>query len=394
MLPTSVPAPHSSAGSFAGNARPYVADGTLAGAVFLAASGDKILACEAVGRADIASGRPMGPDSVFWIASMSKPVTAAALMLLVDEGKAALDDSVSKYIPEFDATRKIVPLDAGKLSNVTNLTGALPDAGAARSAAQTGSRRRDFTIRHLLSHTSGLRWSAPAENPTFDLHPLAKCVTLYAATDLLFEPGSDYSYSNAGINTAGRIIEIISGMPCEAFFQQRLFDPLGMRDTTFWPNEGQLSRLATSYEGDPEKRSLIPRPVHQLRYPLDDRVNRHPMPAGGLFSTARDVACFGQWLLNRGVFNGKRLLGEAAVAEMTRRQTPPGKPAYGLGLILRPGGGFGHAGAYATEFTVWPEDNLVTVFMVQKVLRWGGPDGDKILPAFERLARELVRCRV
>jgi CubicO group peptidase (beta-lactamase class C family) len=382
------------AGPFADTARPYVADGTLAGAVFLAASGDKILACEATGLADIASESPMRTDSVFWIASMSKPVTAAALMMLVDEGKVSLDDPVSKYIPAFNAPQKIVPKDAEKLSNVTNLTSALPGSSAPPQAdAAVTFRKTAITVRQILSHTSGLRFSAPAEKPTLDLLPLAQCVALYAATDLLFEPGTDYSYANAGINTAGRIIEIVSGMPYETFLQKRLFDPLGMKDTTFWPAGEQLTRLATSYKGDPEKRTLTPQPVSQLRYPLDDRVNRHPMPAGGLFSTARDVAYFGQLLLNKGVFNGQRLLSEAAVAEMTRRQTPPGKATYGFGLTLQSNGRFGHGGAYATQFMVWPEDNLVTVFMVQKIDKWGGPDGEKIRPALENQARELARSR-
>ncbi|MDR0353772.1 MAG: beta-lactamase family protein, partial [Opitutaceae bacterium] len=123
------------AGPFADTARPYVADGTLAGAVFLAANGDNILACEAVGLADIATGKPMRPDSLFWIASMTKPVTAAALMMLVDEGKISLDDPVSKYIPAFDAPQKIVPKASEKLSNVTNLTTAHPASSAAATAA-------------------------------------------------------------------------------------------------------------------------------------------------------------------------------------------------------------------------------------------------------------------
>ncbi|MDR0902384.1 MAG: beta-lactamase family protein, partial [Opitutaceae bacterium] len=374
----------------------YVADGTIAGAVFLAASGDKILACEAVGQADIASQKPMREDSIFWIASMSKPVAGTALMMLVDEGKISLDDPVSKYIPEFAAPQKIVPMDAGQLFSVTNLTGAPPDAGAAQEAgAQTASRparQRDITVRHVLSHTSGLRFSAPDEKPTFDLLPLAKCVALYAATDLLFEPGTDYSYSNAGTNTVGRVVEIVSEMPYETFLQTRIFDPLGMRDTTFWPNEEQLPRVATSYRGDLPKRTLTPQPVHQLRYPLNDRANRHPFPGGGLFSTAGDVARLGQLLLNKGLFNGKRLLGETAVAEMTRRQTPSGKPDYGLCLLRQPGK-FGHGGAYTTEFMIHPGESLVTVFMTQKIGDWGGPDGDKIIPAFEQQARELARQR-
>lgn len=371
--------------------QPYVDNGTLAGAVMLAADNKNILACESVGYADIATKKSMTADAIFWIASMTKPMTAAAVMMLADEGKLSLDDPVSKYIPAFAAPQKIVPNAAEKLA-VANQENSAAAPVAASSAAPVRMRQREITIRHLLSHTAGLRGRLPWETPSLDLKSLEKNAGLYAASDLLFEPGTDYSYANPGINTAGRIVEIVSGMPFETFLQKRILDPLGMKDTTFWPSGAQLARIATSYKGDPVKRTLKPSPVTALRYPLDDRVNRHAFPGGGLFSTAADVACFGQLLLNKGVFNGRRLLSENAFAEMTRRQTPPNvKTSYGLGLHLRPDS-FGHGGAYGTEFLVWPDDNLVTVFMVQRASNYGTPDGDKIRPAFEKRAREIARA--
>ncbi|WP_161554791.1 serine hydrolase domain-containing protein [Ereboglobus luteus] len=390
-------APMLHAGPFADSARPYVDDGTIAGTVFLAADGKKVLACEAVGLADIADKKPMREDSLFWIASMSKPMTAAAFMMLVDEGKVSLDDPVSKYIPSFAQRQKIVSKESEKLGDIANYTrdpGA-PEAESKQAAAPAAVyRKTTITIRHLLSHTAGLRYSVPEEKPTFDLLPLSKLVEIYAASDLLFEPGTDYSYANTDINTIGRIIEIVSGMPYEDFLQKRLLDPLGMMDTTFWPDAKQVGRIATCYRGDPKKRTLTAQPNAYLRYPLNDRVNRHPFPGGGLFSSARDVARFGQFLLNKGEFNGKRLLSEAAVAEMTRRQTPPHtKTAYGLGLNLgkgEPGGKYGHGGAYSTNLSIWPKENLVTVFMVQRISKWGGPNGNKIRPALEDDALKLI----
>lgn len=375
-------APSLSAGPFAGSARPHVDDGTIAGAVFLAADGEKILAVDAVGQADIAAKKPMREDTVFWIASMTKPMTAAAFMMLVDEGKVSLDDPVSKYIPEFSRPQKIVPAKAKAGKN-------------AASDAPAVLRTRAITLRHLLSHTAGLPYSAPEEKPTLDLLPLAKAAGYYAAGDLLFEPGTDYSYANTDINTIGRVIEIVSGMSYEVFLQKRVLDPLGMKETTFWPDAAQLARLATSYKGDPKKRTLTAEPIGLLHPRLDDRERRHAFPGGGLFATAGDVARFGQLLLNKGVFNGKRLLSEAAIAEMTRRQTPPNaKTAYGLGINIQGADRFGHGGAYATYFSVWPKDNLVTVFMVQKISKWGGPDGGKIRPAFEKQARELAHHEI
>src|SRR4051812_38280646 len=152
----------------------------------------------------------MGTDAVFWIASMSKPITAALLMLLVDEGKVNLDDPVEKYLPEFKAV--VVASAKGK------------------EGQQPRPPGHKITVREILSHTSGLPFKSPQEQPTLDELTLKDAAASYAKTPLLFEPGTKYQYSNAGINTAGRIIEVVSGMPYEVFLQRRLLDPLGMKD--------------------------------------------------------------------------------------------------------------------------------------------------------------------
>ena len=225
------------------------------------------------------------------------------------------------------------------------------------------------------------------EEPTLDLLAVREAVRSYAMTPLQSEPGSKYQYSNAGINTAGCIIEVVSGIPYARFLEQRLFQPLGMKDTTFWPNAGQLARLAKSYKPNAAKSDLEETTVTQLRYPLDDH-ERQPMPAGGLFSTARDVGRFCQMILGRGVFEGKRYLSEAAVEQMTTKQTGENlKDDYGLGWSTG-GGRFGHGGAYSTSMSIDPARGLITVFMVQHA---GFPrDGDQSRAAFEKAAYQQL----
>jgi CubicO group peptidase (beta-lactamase class C family) len=346
--------------------QPFVDRHVLAGAVTLVADTDKVLTVETVGYSDIAAGKAMQPDALFWIASMSKPITATAFMMLVDAGKVRLDDPVSKYLPEFNDVRVAVDHDKNR-------------EPLKRPTAP-------LTVRTILSHTSGLPFKSAQEEPTLDLLPLRVGVQGYAMTPLQSEPGSRYQYSNAGINTAGRIIEVVSGMPYEEFLDQRLFKPLGMKDTTFWPDESQLARLAKSYKPGANKTGLEETTITQLRYPLNDR-KRQPMPAGGLFSTAADVGRFCQMILNGGTFEGKRYLSVAAVKEMTSKQTPAAlKDPYGLGWTTG-GGEFGHGGAYATNMTIDTKHGLITVFMVQHA---GFPgDGGKAQGAFRKAALDL-----
>jgi CubicO group peptidase (beta-lactamase class C family) len=208
-------------------------------------------------------------------------------------------------------------------------------------------------------------------------------------TPLEYEPGTKYQYANAGINTAGRIIEVVSGMPYEKFLSERLFKPLGMKDTTFWPNKRQIALLAKSYKPNGLKTGLEETTIGQLKYPLDDQT-RYPFPAGGLFSTATDYCHFAQMILNGGVFAGKRLLSEASIHEMTRKQTGDQVPeSYGLGWGV--GDTFGHGGAYATNFSIDPKNGLVLVWMVQHA---GFPNnGDQSYGTFAKAATEAYRPR-
>ncbi|MEQ1859601.1 MAG: serine hydrolase domain-containing protein [Chthoniobacteraceae bacterium] len=345
--------------------QPFVDSQSLAGAVTLVATKDKVLAIDTVGFADIAAKKPMTADALFWIASQSKPITATALMILVDEGKVRLDDPVEKYLPEF----KELWIAAEREKNRLLL----------RRPAHA------ITVRETLSHTSGLDFKSAVEQPTLDRLSLRVAVLSHTLAPLLFEPGTNYKYSNAGINTAGRIIEVVSGMSYEEFLNKRLFIPLGMKDTSFVPTDAQVKRLAKSYKPNTAKNGLEETPISQLDYPLTDPT-RQPMPGGGLFSTADDVAKFCQMVLNGGMANGKRLLSEAAIKEMSSRQTPATmKASYGLGWAVT-GDSFGHGGAMSTNMTIDPKPGLITVFMVQHA---GFPgNGKESHGAFRKAALE------
>ena len=360
--------------------QPFVDSHTLAGAVTLVANKDKVLSLDTVGYMDVAAKTPMRADCLFWIASMSKPMTAAGLMMLVDEGRLSLDDPVERYLPEFQG--QMLAAEQKPDHVLLKLPG------------------HPMTIREALSHTSGLPFMTRLERGKVDTLTLHEATINYALTPLDYQPGTKHAYSNAGINTAGRVIEVVSGMPYEEFMEKRLFAPLGMTDTTFWPNPEQLARLAKSYHPKGAQQDLEETTISQLSYPLDNR-KRGPSPAGGLFSTASDVGVFCQMVLGGGVYHGKRYLSAAAVQQMTSTQTGdllgrgPNEGGYGLGWstsrkLHRPSdpapvGPCGHGGAYSTNMWVDPPRGLVTVYMVQHA-GYPGKDGGQIWPALQNAA--------
>jgi CubicO group peptidase (beta-lactamase class C family) len=375
--------------SIVSSLQPYIERHAFAGVVTLVASKDRVLSLEAVGYTDVTAQKPMPPNALFWIASMSKPVTVAALMMLVDEGKVRLEDPVEKYLPQFTP----------KLMEVA------PDG----KSVQLRKPRHQITVRDLLRHTSGLRPTSSIENPTLDRFTLEARVQSYAIEPLIYEPGTRFLYSNAGINTAARIVEVAVGTRFETFLQERLFNPLKMDDTTFWPTTAQLKRLAKSYAHDASGTQLQEIPITQLRYPLTDHINRYPMPAGGLFSTAKDMGTFCQMLLNSGQFGGKRYLSASAVELMARNQLSPqilqtlreeklsGFPSeeadgYGLGFFTKTTGIFSHAGAYATNMRIDLQQGLATVWLIQ----YGGSstEPDKGREVFEKAAERWFKPTV
>jgi CubicO group peptidase (beta-lactamase class C family) len=286
---------------------------------------------------------------------------------------------VDKYLPEFQKQMLGVPQEKGGLL--------------------LKKPKHPITVRNVLSHTSGMPFKTAIEEPTLDIYTLRERAVSYALTPLLHEPDSKYLYSNAGINTAGAIIEVVSGMSFEDFMEKRVLKPLGMKDTTFWPNESQLKRLAKAYKANAAKTDLEETPITQLKYPLTDH-SRTPMPAGGYFSTAEDVARFCQMLLNGGTYKGKRVLSEKAVQAMTTVQSGEAQnnnriANYGLGLNItvqsqgKPDelsvGSFAHGGAYKTGMWVDPKRGLVMVLMVHHST-FAGNDGNKINPTFLKAA--------
>jgi CubicO group peptidase (beta-lactamase class C family) len=361
---------------------PLVANQTLAGAVTLISSKEATSYLQAVGYRDRAAKTPMGKDDLFWIASVTKPMTATALMMLVDEGKVNVDDPVEKYLPEFKgqmvkAKQPDAPASA-RLPSTVITTAPLVIAD------------HPILIREILSHTSGLPFKSSAQPGALDLLPLKDAVHTFAAEPLNFQPDTSYAYSNEGLNTAARIIEVVSGMPYEQFMQQRLLSPLGMRDTTFWPSSEQVKRLAKSYKFDETTKQLNEVPISQLTYPLSDMAHRYPMPAGGLFSTAEDLAKFCRMILNGGVLDGKRYLSATSLHQMTTEQNGGlGGTSYGFGWAISKTG-FGHGGAFNNAMEIDAAKGRILIFMVQQDGPWGTPEGKAMVPTLERLADQLA----
>lgn len=362
--------------SIAASLQKLVDDQTIAGAVVLVADKEKVLDVGAVGLASLDRKEPMRTDDLFWIASMTKTMTGTAMMMLVDEGKVKIDDPVEKYLPEFKGQ-----LVAGK------------DGGEAHAPL------RPITIKDVLSHTSGL---VLANDKALKRTGVLKDdVAQIAKLPLRQEPGTKYEYNNSGINTAGRIIEVVSGDSYTDFMQKRLFGPLGMKDTTFWPNEEQAARLAHSARRAQDKVSLeevkldtnatpelLERLSRGVKVPLamiremgvgkaSEYGNHYGEPAGGLFSTAADLGQFCRMLLNEGTLDGKRLLSPEAVRTMTANQTQsvPVNPqeAYGIGWSVKlkteegPSvGSFGHRGARRTAMWVDPKNQLAMIILVER----------------------------
>ena len=348
---------------------PYLAAGALAGVVTLVANRDRVLSHGAAGWSDLATRQAMAPDALFWIASMTKPMTGALLALLADEGRLSLDDAVEKHLPEF-AGQELAIVDGE------------------RTVLSKPSRA--ITVRDCLAHVSGLPFASRPEAGKIDVLTLREAALSYALTPLTAEPGTRYTYSNAGINTAARVAEVVTGERYADLMAERLLNPLGMRDTTFVPDAAQAARLAKTYKGEKSEPGaavppLVEIPTPQLSQPLTDR-HRQGSPAGGYLSTAADVGRFGRMVLAGGVFNGRRLMSEEAVRTMTTSQTGLADKSYGLGWSID-ATGFNHGGAIATDLRIDTANGLVLVYLVQQA-GYVGPDGAAILPAFRTAAAQ------
>jgi CubicO group peptidase (beta-lactamase class C family) len=351
-----------------------IAANQLAGAVTIVGRRGKVAHHVAQGVMDRDSKQPMATGSMFRIASMTKPVIGVAVMMLVEEGKLHLNDPVARYIPEFRDMKVAVPLPAGGPA-------AAPAGGVAAPRFYTVPAQRPITIKDLLTHTSGLG-SGPMSTSEIEKvarkegEKLADYIPRLGGTALEFQPGSRWTYSpGAGFETLGRVIEIASGEPLDRFFRARIFDPLGMKDITFWPTDAQWPRVATVYGRGPNGLTKAVMP--------NDTMSRNVYfrGSGGLYSTAEDYIPLGLMLANGGELNGKRLLGRKTVEMMSAVHAPdtlPGLPAgQGYGLSVRvvtnhaarntmlSDGTYGWTGAQGTHFFVDPKEGLVGVLMVQ-----------------------------
>ncbi|MCE9533421.1 MAG: serine hydrolase [Planctomycetes bacterium] len=348
----------------------YIAAKEIAGAVALVATPDKIIHLDATGKASLDPAETMKTDAIFWIASMSKPVLSTLILMLQDDGLLNVDDPVEKYLPEFKGLKTA----EGKPAKVT--------------------------IRHLLTHTSGM--GEITGDQARDCKSLADAMPLYLAKPVAFTPGSKWVYCQSGINTAGRIAEVVTKESLEKLLEQRLFGPLGMKDTTFYLTEKQLPRLAKSYKRT-EKGELETVDIRFLNGKSPTSKDRFPAPNGGLFSTASDYARLCQMVLNGGELDGKRYLKPETVKLMTTNQTADLKTGFttghcwGLGwcVVREPQGTteklspgtFGHGGAYGTQAWIDPEKKRIYILMVQRS-NFSNSDGSDVRRGFQEAASE------
>ncbi len=360
--------------------REMVAKDEIAGAVTVVVTKDKVLHLEGTGMADVAAKRAMTPDALFWIASMTKPVTGTALLMLQDEGRLNVADPVAKYLPEFANLKT----PSGKPANLT--------------------------IAQLLTHTSGL---GEAGDGAKNAKTLADLVPLWLAAPMQYEPGAKWKYTQSGINAAARVVEVVSGMSFDAFLAKRLFVPLGMKDTTFYPTDAQRARLATSYAKNKDTNALEAVPPREF---YEGKPSRPPQGNGGLYSTAPDYARFCQMLLGGGTRDGVRILSAEAMKFLSTPQTPDAMPVgffqndtfgqhgmkYGWGIgtsilrtphegvaaMLSPGT-FGHGGAWGTQAWCDPVRGVAYVMMVQRA-NFTNSDASDVRRAFQQAAADAL----
>jgi len=348
----------------------------FSGAVTLVARKGKVVHFEAHGMADIEGNKPMRTDTLFRLASMTKPLTAASILMLVEEGKLVISDPVSKFIPEYKNPKVAV-------WNLPN-----DPAGAGLHLVPAS---REITVQDLLTHTSGL--ANAFEGPAGDYvrradllrgGSLDERVKRLAKLPLNFQPGTQWEYSpGTGFDTLGRIVEILSGMSLEKFFQTRIFEPLGMKDTFFTVPANRRADQAIAYTKNDAGQLVRPNAPAAALEPAGDYFSG----SGGLTGSTQDYLLFAQMLLNGGTLNGTRLLSRKTVELMTSNAIGPLDlrnyagdqvlKGYGFGLGVRirrstgesgwmgSPGDFGWAGALGTYFWIDPKEQLIGLVMIQ-----------------------------
>lgn len=357
----------------------YIDSNQISGAVTMVARKGRVAHFEAQGLMDLEAKTPMRKDAIFRIASMSKPVTGVAILMLMEEGKLRLTDPVSRFIPEFKSMKVAM---AKPLPPVPQGVSRQPPR---EPEIYTVPVDREITIRDLLTHTSGLEsggWGTPEASriaPRKTNDTLARYIPKLGGVPLDFQPGTQWRYSAlAGIETLGRIVEIVSGMTFDQFLKTRIFDPLGMADTAFYPAEDRLPRVVTLYRGVEKRLERIETPAW-----LDTKTLFSG--GGGLWSTAEDYMRFAQMLVNGGELSGTRLLSPRTVDLMASNHVrdlysgaSQRTEGVGFGLTVEvvldsvssgrrvSNGSFGWDGAFGTHFWVDRKEQLVGLLMIQE----------------------------
>jgi CubicO group peptidase (beta-lactamase class C family) len=361
----------------------YISAREIAGGVTVVTRRGRVAHFEAHGMMDLESRTPMRKDGIFRIASMTKPVTGVAILMLVEEGKVRLSDPVSRFIPEFKDTRVAVAKPGPE--------GAAPaPAGRGRGAAPQEitltPATRPITVRDLLTHTSGLASGGAGSREANRIAPrnpsenLAAHVPKLGAAPLDFQPGSAWRYSAlAGIDTLGRIVEVASGQTFDQFLRHRIFEPLGMTDTAFFPTDDRMPRVVSLYGRTPDGA------LTKEDTPTWLATRTFFSGGGGLWSTPGDYTQFAQMLVNGGQLNGKRLLGPRTVELMSSNhvgdlfaKSSAARRGMGFGLTVevvmdpiaagqpRSTGSFGWDGAFGTHFWVDPKEQIAGILMIQR----------------------------
>ena len=356
----------------------YIDEKQIAGGISVVTRKGRVAHFETHGMMDLESKAPMRKDAIFRMASMTKPVTGVAVLMLVEEGKVRLTDPVSRFIPEFKDT-KVAILK-------TSSAGQGAGAGSKPPEIYTVPANREVTVRDLLSHTGGLQSGGAGSREAARIatrnstDTLATHIPRLGLVPLDFHPGTEWRYSGlAGIDTLGRIVEVASGLTFDQFLKQRVFEPLGMKDTSFYPSEDKMSRVATLYGRTPGGLSRQENPSWLSKTLFSG--------GAGLWSTADDYAQFAQMLVNGGELNGKRLLSPRTVDLMAANhvgdlyaQAGPGRRGMGFGLTVEvvanpvdanrrtSAGSFGWDGAFGTHFWVDRKEQLTGMLLIQQAL--------------------------
>jgi CubicO group peptidase (beta-lactamase class C family) len=357
----------------------------VTGGVVLVARHGQIAYIQAQGVMDAETKKPMTRDSVFRMASMTKPVIGTAIMMMLEEGKVQLGDPVSKYIPEFKGMKVAI----------------LEQAAAKQGDAPkfyTVPAQRDITVKDLLTHTSGLSSGPMGQSEARKVRrkpeeTLADYLPRLGATPLEFQPGTRWMYSASdGFDVLARIVEVASNTPLNKFLKQRLFDPLDMPETSHYPTDAQMPRLVTAYQKT--DKGLV---KTQNSLSMSSKV--YFAGGGGLVTTIDDYSHFAQMLANGGELNGKRILSPRTVKLMASVHVPSTTQGRttgeGFGLSVRvmqdavagnhrvSDGSFGWSGAYGTHFWVDPKEDLIAVMFIQTPIR-------EMRPEFENAVMQSI----